>query len=186
MGNFYVNFAVKHDDSKRIAESLKQARRKAFVTPPMNGYVVVYEEESDSQDTGAIVVVGALLSREAEAPVLAVMNHDDDILCYWLFEGGQLTDSYNSCPDYFGEGDEEEGASGGNSEVLCAALSPSAAAKGVDEILQSDDYTFAVDRHTDLATALGLPEAVLGLGYRYLDDGEFPDGLDADQLIHVE
>lgn len=186
MGNFYVNFAVKGDDPKRIADSLKQARREAFITPPINGYVVVYEKEADSQDIRAIEEVGLLLSRDAEAPVLAVLNHDDDILCYWLLDGGQVIDTYNSCPDYFGEGNEEAGASGGNTELLCATLNAGAVPDSVAAILQSDEYTFAVDRHTDLATALGLPSAVLGLGYRYVDEGDFPDGLDADQIIHVQ
>ena len=185
MGNFYVNFTVKGDDPQRIADSLKQARRKAFVTPAIGGYVVVYEEESDSQDTRAIEAVGALLSREAASPVLSVLNHDDDILCYWLFDDGQLSDAYNSSPDYFGDSDAEEDSAGGDSALLCATLAAATAVDRVNAILRADDYTFAIERHTHLVAALGLPKASLGLGYRYVDDGDYPDGLTADQLIRT-
>jgi hypothetical protein len=185
MGNFYVNFSVKREDPARVAAALKEAGCKAFVTPAINGYVVVCEEESDTQDEAAIERVGTRLSRAAEAPVLAVLNHDDDTLCYWLFEDGRVSDSFNSCPDYFGETGEGESDSGGDSERLCKVLSAPSAAGAVDEILRSDDYAFAADRHAALAEALGLPECSVGLGYRYLDGGELPEGLTADQLIRV-
>jgi hypothetical protein len=185
MGNFYVNFSVKRDDPERVAAALKGAGCRAFITPPTDGYVVVYEEQSDAQDEVAIARVGALLSRAADAPVLAVLNHDDDILCYWLLEQGQVSDSYNSCPDYFGESDEEESDSGGDAKRLCEALSVPTATAAVDEVLRSADYVFAIDRHTALAEGLGLPPCSVGLGYQYLENGESPEGLDPDQIIRV-
>ncbi len=185
MGNFYVNFTVKRDDPERVAAALKGAACRAFITPPSNGYVMVCEEQSDTQDEVAIKQVGALLSRTADAPVLAVLNHDDDILCYWLLEHGQVSDSYNSCPDYFGESDEEESDSGGDAKRLCEALSVPSAAAAVDEILRSDEYAFAIDRHSALAAGLGLPPFSVGLGYQYLANGESREGLDPDQLIRV-
>jgi hypothetical protein len=185
MGSFYVNFSVKREDPERVAAALKGAGCKAVVTPAIDGYVLVCEKECDTQDEKAIDRVGALISRAAEAPVLAVLNHDDDILCYWLFEDGRVSDSYNSCPDYFDELGEGESDSGGDSERLCKVLSAPSAAGAVDEILRSEDYAFAFDRHAALAEALGLPECSVGLGYRYLDGGELPEGLTADQLIRV-
>ncbi len=185
MGNFYVNFSVKRDDPERVAAALKGAGCRAIVTPPSNGYVVVCEEQSDTQDEVAIQRVGALLSRATDAPVLAVLNHDDDILCYWLLEHGLVSDSYNSCPDYFGESGEEESDPGGDANRLCEALSVPSAAAAVDEVLRNEDYGFAVDRHTALAAGLGLPPCSVGLGYQYLENGETPEGLDPDQLIRV-
>jgi hypothetical protein len=185
MGSFYVNFSVKRDDPQRMASALQRAGRKAVITPPLNGYVVVYEQEADTQKTSAIEQVGTLLSREAQAPVLAVLNHDDDVLCYWLYEEGRLIDSYNSCPDYF---DELGGQAdrGGDARRLCEALSAPSATDQVESILRGDEFVFAVERHEALVRALGLPDCAFGLGYRYIARGERPDGLDSDQLIHVD
>jgi hypothetical protein len=195
MGSFYVNFAVKRDDSGPVADAMRRAGYKAIVTPPLDGYVVVYEETSDTQDGEAIERVGALLSREAGAPVLAVLNHDDDILCYWLFTDGQVIDSYNSTPDYFdGAGEEDPEAEAelggkewpaeGNAQRLCDVLSVPSASEKVEAILR-EDYGFASHRHADLVDALGLPDHAAGLGYRYVSRGELPAGLDPDQLIRV-
>jgi hypothetical protein len=186
MGNFYVNFSVKRDDPQRIAEALKREGRKAVVTPAVNGYVVVYDEESDSQDTVAIEKVGALLSREADAPVLGVLNHDDDVLCYWLFQQGRVTDAYNSCPDYFGEPDEEEASNGGDANLLREAFSASCSSAQLEEILRGGDYVFAFDRHAKLVEALGLPQCSVAAGYRYIvENEEIPEDIDPDQLIYV-
>ena len=45
--------------------------------------------------------LGTRLSLEFGCPVLAVLNHDDDILWYQLFENGKLADEYDSTPGYF-------------------------------------------------------------------------------------
>ncbi len=186
MGNFYVNFTVRSDDPLRIASTLKQARRKAFVTPPVNGQVVVYEEESDNQDTRAIEEVGRLLSGELKAAVLAVLNHDDDVLCYWLFEDGQLSDSYNSRPDYFGEVEPDGAGTGGDARRLCAAFSAESATDRVQAVLAGKDYGFALFRHSELVKLLGLPDYGVGCGFRYVSMNEPPEGLDLDDLICVE
>jgi len=184
VGNFYVNFSVKVAESRQVADALERAGRRAIVAPPQRGYVVVYDEEADSQAMEPILTVGGLLSREVDRPVFAVLNHDDDILCYWLFEGGELVDSYNSNPDAF---DEEEGAPAwgtGDAETLRASLNSAADAAAIEAILQGD-YVFAVDRHEQLAEALGLPPWSVGLGYGYLADGELDDEMDPGELIHV-
>ena len=185
MGNFYVNFSVKRDDPRQIVAALKRAGRKAVVTPSINGFVVVYEQKTDTQDTEAIEQVGSLLSRDADAPVLAVLNHDDDVLCYWLFEKGHLADSYNSCPDYFGEADEEQSSAGGDATLLLETLGAACSADELEAILRSDDDVFAADRHARLAEELGLPSCTVGFGYDYLENGELPEGVNPDDLIRV-
>lgn len=187
MGNFYVNFTVKRDDPQAIAAILRDAGRKAYVTPVIGGHVVVFEEESDTQDDKVIEEVGALLSREARAPTLAVLNHDDDVLLYWLFEDGRLSDSYNSRPDDFdfkGEG-EPAAPAGGDARRLREALSASSETDRVDAILRNGDYVFAFEQHMELLEALGLPDCAVGLGYGSIERGELPDELPLDQLIHV-
>jgi hypothetical protein len=184
MGNFYVNFSVKGAGQKRVADTLSRAGRTAIITRPQNGYVVAYDEEADSQAVEPILAVGGLLSCEVGNPVLAVLNHDDDILCYWLFESGELTDSYNSCPDYFGEGEDGPAEQGGDARKLCTSLGTDTDPVGVEVILRGD-HVFAVEQHQQLADALGLPSWSVGSGYNYVDSCELDDELGVDGLIRV-
>jgi hypothetical protein len=185
MGNFYVNFTVKDAEQKQVADALERGRRHAIVTPANGGYVVAYDEDAESQSTTSILAVGRLLSREVGRPVLAVLNHDDDILCYWLFESGELVDSYNSDPEAFEEEDGVPPWQVGDSQKLCASLRPGADFAGVEEILRGE-YVFAVERHERLAETLALPSWSVGFGYSYVADGELEEaGLDVNRLIHV-
>ena len=184
MGNFYVNFTVKSSDSDDVVDTLEQAGRSAFVTRPQAGYVVVFEEQTDNQDANEIEEVGVMLSKQQKCPVLAVLNHDDDILAYWLFDRGQLIDSYNSAPDYF-EG-SMEGDRGGDAELLCKTLGKPDAVQSVREILEGEDAPFAFMRHGALCDALNLPEWAVGVGYRYLEEGDLPDGLSEENLRRVQ
>jgi len=184
VGSFYVNFTVKGADQQQVADTLQSAGRRAIVTPAHNGYVVAYDEEAESQDTEAIMNVGSLLSREVGRPVLAVLNHDDDVLCYWLFQSGALEDSYNSDPEYFGDEAGAESAPQGNAERLCALLGHGAHAEAVETILRAE-HTFELDRHDELARALGLPPWSVGFGYHYAAEGELEGELDVSLLVHV-
>jgi hypothetical protein len=184
MGNFYVNFSVKSDDQAPVADALRKAGRHAVVAPPEGGYVVVYEEASDTQDERAIKQVGALLCEASQAPVVAVLNHDDDVFCYWLFEGGEVADAYNSTPDYFDEADDSE--QGGDPARLCASLGAAGKEKAVEAVMRDERMMFAVDRHMRLADLLGLPKHSIGLGYMYIAQGELPDGVDEDAIVRID
>jgi len=178
MGNFYANYTVRTETPQGVASVL--AGRDAIVTPAQNGCVVVYDEESESQSIGIIAEVGRLLSEKLRCVVLAVMNHDDDILYYQLFENGQLADEYNSDPEYF-EPEAELGAQGGDASELCEAFDTDDVL-GVERVLRKssldeDGFAFAVERHAELVRLLGLPEYSVGFGYAYISRGELPDGL---------
>jgi hypothetical protein len=189
VGNKYANHSVKTTDQKRVAEVMSQALRVSFVSRPQNGYVVVYDQEVDELGTAAVVEVGALLSKEIGVPVVCVLNYDDDILCYWLFEQDKLIDEFNSRPDYFAEG---KGAppQGGDVGQLCTSLGTNAERAVVEQLLRGK-HRFAVDQHTELAKALGLPSCSVGLGYDYVKDlvtaelEEDEYDLDPSQLIRT-
>lgn len=182
MGNFYTNFSIRSTDQAGIARLLQDAGRSAFVLPAQGDFVIVCESETDMQDDIAIVELGSALSDVTHVPVIGVLNHDDDVLCYWLFEGGVLTEQYNSDPDYFGEDEDGLSTEGltSSGDRLCATLGHPEAHSTVAGVLTSDGYTFAIERHRDLIMAVGLPPASAGAGFNYIDNGEIPPEL-ADQ-----
>src|SRR5215218_7536913 len=173
MGNFYVNYTVRGAKPQAVAALL--AGRSAIITPEQNGCIVVFDEASDAQDTKVITQLGIRLSTELGCPVLAVLNHDDDVLWFQVFEGGEVLDEYDSSPGYADPSAETSGPSGGDAIRLCATFDAGNAPQ-IERILRmprnhEHGYGFAVDRHADLVAALGLPALAVGMGYRYLSDG---------------
>lgn len=158
MGSFYVTHTVRTTDRQKIGELL--VRRKAMVSTVSSGVIVVFDKDANSQDEDIAIDLARMLSADMNAVVLAVLNHDDDILMYWLFESGTQIDSYNSCPDYFADVSELRGPVGGNARALCEAFA-SPNIEAAERILRFD-YVFEWDRHTDLLKALGLGPELAG------------------------
>lgn len=188
MGNFYTNYTLRGPSQEAVAAAL--AGRSAIVTPEQDGCVVVCDEKSDEQDQEIITELAGQLSSEFGCPVLAVLNHDDDILWYQLFLKGKLADEYDSTPGYFDESADMPTPSGGDAEKLCAAFGASDVEE-VEGILRrpqaaEDGYVFAIERHTDLVEALGIPAFAVGAGYEYISSGELPEGMDEDDLVRTK
>jgi hypothetical protein len=183
MGNFYVNYTTFGPEREGVANCLRSMKRKAFVSPTLDGITVFFDEESDSQDDAVIKDLGIHASKDLRAPVLAVLNHDDDILAYWLFEAGQIADEHNSLPGYFTGGDETP--TGGDSKKLCAAFGANAKTKQVDDVLResNEKYAFALDRHKDLGELLNHPWAYVCMGYRYIKEGSLAEGVNQEDLL---
>lgn len=194
MGNFYVNHTVCPADAPAIVETL--SGRDAFVSNALNNCVVVFDKDSDELVPFANEKLAGTLSANGRT-VLAVMNHDDDVLMYWLFRNGELVDNYDSMPD-FGEVSEKPAVPvGGDANKLCEFFSCSSATK-IEAILrshptvsaegryESGKYVFAVERHKALTDALGLPDYAVGLGYRYLEQGSLPPNLELSDFIRVQ
>ncbi len=187
MGSFYTNYTLRGPSQQAVATAL--AGRSAYVAPAQNGCVVVFDEQSEEQDQRVIAELAASLSREFGCPVLAVLNHDDDILWYQLYLGGELADEYDSSPGYFDPSAEPSPPAGGDAAKLCTAFGASTVAE-VESVLRKasfddDGYTFAFERHSDLARLLGISTFGVGAGFGYVAGGELPDGLKAEHLVKV-
>ena len=182
MGAFYVNYTVKGADQKSVVCAL--SGRKAFVSPEWNGFIVVYDEQSDKQDQGEIAKLARQLSAELRSTVLALLIHDSDILWFQLYEGGTLTDEYNSAPSYFSPSTGMSLPEGGKAERLCSVFQGKDVAK-VERILRAPfkEYPFANDRHADLVQALNLPTYAVGYGFRAVALEYLPEGLSAEDLV---
>jgi hypothetical protein len=169
MGAFYTNITLRGPEQYEIVEYLNGLKRVASVSPTINDLTVVMDELSDSQDEQVLSELTADLSKRFSCPALAVLNHDDDILLYKLFDAGEETDAYNSCPDYFETDHIGTDPQGGNAAGLCAIFGCSAATEKVESVLRKP-YVFQVDRHDELVRLLGLPQYAVGVGFNYLSD----------------
>jgi hypothetical protein len=190
MGAFYVNYTLRGPTQQSVAAAL--TGRSAIVTRMEKNCVVVVDEESDEQDQELIAEFGKLLSDRFNCPLLAVLNHDDDILWYQLYVNGDLADQYDSTPGYFDSEASPEAfiPTGGDAQTLCRAFE-SNAVEEVSRILRKsrDDaggYVFATERHSDLATALGLPQFSVAAGFEYFTAGELFHDLEERDLLHTK
>src|SRR4051812_3340751 len=99
MGNFYTNHTVLGADQEETAQLVKELRRSAYVIQGSDRISVVFDEQSDDQDSSEIEELGAALSGGLGAPVIACLDHDDDHLLFWLFEEGEQKSRYVSWLD---------------------------------------------------------------------------------------
>jgi hypothetical protein len=187
MGNFYVNYTLRGVTQAAVVKAL--AGRKCIVTPSANDTVVVFDEESDNQDQQVISPLATELSQKLRCPVLAVLNHDDDILWYQLYKDGKLEDEYDSSPGYFDPRAEPSAPAGGNAAKLCTAFG-SAKTEDVERVLRKsafddDGYAFAFERHGDLVSALGISAFSVGTAYASFENDELPEGLLANTVVRT-
>lgn len=187
MGNFYTNITIRDVGQDQIVDYFTAKGRNAYVSPAIGGYTVVFDRETEQQEPSVIEALASDLSRQFECAVLAVLNHDDDIFWYQLYQYGRLIDEYNSTPGYFDPDAEPSAPDGGDAGKLCAAFDAAGAVEEVESILRTsslsdEGYLFAVDRHSDMVKALRLPTCAVGTGYEYLEHGDMPQGLDPADL----
>jgi uncharacterized protein (TIGR03083 family) len=189
MGNFYVNITIRGPGQREIVKVLAGQRRTAAVSPTVDGFTVIYDEECDFQDPHRIGELASNLTRILSCPALAILNHDDDVLWYQLYHNGDLVDEYSSCPVCL-DAVETPGPADGDAEELCELMG-GVDVRAVESILrkgsdQDGAYLFELDRHQDLAAAIGLPAFAVGLGYNtLLQDAPF-GGLDLSEFVRLD
>ena len=188
MGAFYVNYTLRGTTQAAVVSVI--GGRSASVTAPRNGCVVVFDQASDDQDLGAIAELASSMSRSLRCVVLATVNHDDDILFYQLYETGELTDNYDSSPNYFDAAAEPSPPVGGDPRRLCEAFG-AADIQAVNGVLSKssydeDGYVFESERHTDLVDLLGIPNIVVGTTYADIQRGDLPTGWSLEDLVQVK
>jgi len=164
-------------DQRRVAEAVRRLGRVAFIGAPSDGWIPVFDAASDEQDEDEIMESGKGLTRELGTSGLAVLVHDGDELCYWLFDRGTLVDKYESWPGYH-EG-QAPSPEGGDPDTLCRVLGVRCDPADVRAVLHElTDHADALFIHESLAKALGMPQSSIGLGYGYLEQGDPSDSPD--------
>ena len=175
MSRFYANITVQGPGQEELVAFLNNRGHVAYVSPVVKGCAVVFHEDLGSQEW-----IASELSAHFRCPALVVMDYGGTILLYQLYVNGERADAYVSTPH-----DElaiaGEPAPAGNADALCAAFGKESRVRSVDRVLRRPThpvkgYALAVNRHGELARALGLPLFAAGAGYAGIEMGELPAG----------
>jgi hypothetical protein len=196
MGNWYTNVALKGAQQADVVAALEELGRRAYVTPEMSGWIVVYDQQTDDFDLSILESLALTLSARLSCTALASCNADDDVLWLALYENGTLSTRYASSRKEFEDGDEfpdlQETA-----QVLSRVFEKPEAKNEVLGLLRKSHgilgllglylkvriaYVVEVQRHFDLSDLLGTPRAAVGLGYTCVNKGETPEGIDREAL----
>jgi hypothetical protein len=180
MSGYYANITVRGPEREDVVAFLKKQGVVAYVSPAVKGATVIWHEDLGSQEP-----LAASLSGELNCAVLVVMGYGEAVLMYTLYRAGAAADSYVSSPH---EGLELDGpAPEGDARVLAGAfgIDMDHLVARVERILrkparQNTEYAYAVNRHGELAKALGLPVFAAGSGFNSIEVGELPEGQDFD------
>jgi hypothetical protein len=174
MGAFIVNYQVRSEAAGAVRDALAPLiESRAYVSPPKNGWVTVYDEGSDTQSESVIRKLATHLSKALKTAVFAFMVHDSDVLAYWLYENGELLDEFNSRPDYF-DADVDEATCArlrGKAEVLVRFCVPGTTRDQVVSVLQPPDgeFLFAEQALADVTALLGIDDTRITLGFEYFE-----------------
>ena len=187
MSGYYANITVRGPAQADVVAYLKKQGVVAYVSPTVNGATVIWHEDLASQEA-----LAAALSADLGCPALVVMGYGEAVLMYTLYAHGAAADAYVSSPH---EGLELDGpAPEGDARVLAGAfdIEMDHLVARVERILRkptrpNTDYAYAVNRHGELARALGLPLFAAGSGFNSIEVGELPEGqgFDAAKLVRT-
>jgi hypothetical protein len=176
MGNFYSNITLSTNEQQPVIDYLNEFKRHAYVYK-QDKFVCVFPANDQ-----VLFKLAKRLSEHFKCAAIGVMNHDDSLLLYKLFDCGNLLDDYNSCPGYFSG--EEQPIFGGDAQKLCEIYGAPKEVEAVDALLRKE-YTFEMNRHDALVDKLGLPTCTAGGGFSYLQEDDGPDELDVSDLIET-
>lgn len=200
MGAFLVNFHVRTDSSERVCEALREAPvEHGWMAAGGEGWVSFWDEAASTQNADRIESLAGHVSDALQAPVIAFLVHDSDILCYWLYDAGKLLDQYNSCPGYWDEmisGDDltedlaDEASLAADCEVLARYCLAGTDPRRLEELLaqwtraamesgEMGKFVFEDERLRQLAQFLGLDQRVVSTDYGDFDRELSPDDIEA-------
>ena len=152
---------------KAVADTVRGSAR---VSDSKNGWITVYDEQSEKQSTSELEHIAEQLSSKLDTHVFAFLLHDSDVFMYLLNHQGKRIDRFNSAPDYFGSVETSEDKTwAGN----CAKLLP-LAKKGTTlaemENVLKKKYVFHEDMISDFAPLFGIDPDRACSGFEYAQD----------------
>jgi hypothetical protein len=181
MGSFIVNVNVRANDRQAVATKLKaQNVQAAWVTGAKNGWITIYDEGASTQDEGRIRELTRKVSADLKTSAIALLVHDSDFLCYWLFDDGQMIDEFNSCPEYFDDSMSDDPLLGGKPDVLLKYCPAGTKFEVVEQVLNDKEQVFADEQLRKLADLMGIDSMRAGTDYRDIGSEIDPAEWDAE------
>ncbi len=192
MGRFYANLTLRTTNHAAVLEIARSTGRPSFVSAERRGSIVLFDGGEESDDPEFVHAQAELYSGSLDCAALGVINHDDSVLMYALYDRGELCDEYISSPEYF-ELDEETAAlveQGGDARMLARTLGPPDVTDSVERLLRlsaTDEggFEFEADRHAALVDVLGLNPLAVGTGFDELSEAAYPEGSSPPDFVEL-
>ena len=196
MGNWYTNICISGAQQSDIIALLDELGRRTYVTPEAGGWIVLYDQECDKFDLNELESLALTISARLSCTAFASFNADDDMLWLGAYENGNLSTRYSSDQKHFEDADEFPSIEN-VATTLCRVFGKPEKIRMVRRILKRPRgilgllsvifrfrtaYVVEVQRHGDLAEALGFPSGSVGLGYEYVNRGETPPDINKEAI----
>jgi hypothetical protein len=181
MSASFVNYQVKSDNQAAVVVAASElVNGRAFISPEKNGWVTLYDENSELQDAYEIGRIGSELSARLSTAVIAFLVHESALFVYYLFDNGDLLDEYNSSPppaSAYAEPDQKIRFTG-RPEILLNYCTPGTTRADLEiPLLRGDTLAEggfassvnAEERLHPLAAALNIDDLRIMLGFADFD-----------------
>lgn len=172
VGNFYTSITLRNAQFDSVVREMRALNRESYVYS--DGSVsIVYDRETEKQDTTILAALAEHLADRLGTKAFAVLDHDDDVLWFQLYDGKDLVTEYCN-------------QNGPTTDIraLARSLTDGRSRLRLWYILRRP-YVFQVNRHIALNKLFGFPEASI-LGYEYIHRGERTDDMTGGQLVRVQ
>ncbi len=176
MGSFHSSLLLRHGGAVPV---LRAFGVRATVVTLGGGFHGVVDQHSDT--TGDPEVLGSLaatLSHHLRTGVVSALNHDEDLLLMGLFANGELCAEWG-WRQWFTRWRIPAGSADAFVSEVCSALGCTAGVEPPSTVFQR---LFASTWHRRMSARCGLPDALVGLGYRHVQDGALPEPLNASRV----
>jgi hypothetical protein len=206
MGAKFVNYQVKSNSQTDVVNAVQNlSLGKCYISPPLGGWITVYDENSDNFSNpnlyDDIVNLARLLSNNLSTVVFAFIVFGGITFIYFAFDNGNLVDEFYDDPENgytfgFSEFDTQVALRfQGCPEKIISYFTPEVTIQQITEILEAAkrsevDY-LGEDVLWHLAPLMGIDEYRATQGFTYFEDElsypeEDRDIKDAEQFILVD
>ena len=193
MGASFTNCSVRTKNSVKCAKVLASSiSSRALMTDSKNGWITVYDEESESQDINVLRRLTKKLSTELKTVAVGILVHDSDIFQYLIYENGELIDQHDSKPDYFGPvSDAHKKEWRGDFSKLLSYATKGTALSDFKRVAEKE-CMFEEECAGEFAELLGIDPSRGKTGFKYTQEAKqsfklvYAKGYSQDQALLVE
>jgi hypothetical protein len=165
---------VRDANAERCADLLRELKRTAIVVPAEGELSVICDQQSENQDIDVIDSLALTVSVRLKCAVVALINHDDDWLCFRYFDNEKF------CGELL-VGHTPFSLRG--SILLLRRFTNPRASRIALALVFLTPVVFQTQRHASLINILGLPPRSFAVGFRHISTGRFRGPFDNNGLI---